>query len=117
VVRVDYDVSTTFKWPHAAWVKEFGVNVLNLTEAVEVMEKGLLVKDGKGKQRLIEAGTMILAGPGKSVQDPASSLAYVCDELFVTGDAIQPRLNISPQERSSELTALAIPYYIWNKFT
>ena len=62
-----------------------------LTQAVEVTEKGLLVKDGKGKQRLIEAGTIILAGPRKSTQDLASSLEYVCDELYVIGDAIQPR--------------------------
>lgn len=89
--RVDYDVSTTFKWRHAAWVKEFSVNVLNLTEAVEVKDKGLMVRDEKGKQRLIEAGTIILAGPRKSMQELASSLEYVCDELYVIGDAIQPR--------------------------
>jgi 2,4-dienoyl-CoA reductase (NADPH2) len=89
--RVDHDVSLTFKWRHAAWVKEFGINVLNLTEAVEVTEKGLLVKDEKGRQRLIEAGTIILAGPRKSTQALASSLEYLSDEIYVIGDAIQPR--------------------------
>ncbi len=89
--RVDHDVSITFKWRHAAWVKEFGINVLNLTDAVEVTEKGLLVKDEKGKQRLIDAGTIIFAGPRKSLQALATSVEHLVDEIYVIGDAIQPR--------------------------
>jgi len=89
--RVDYDVSTTFKWRHAAWVKEFGVNVLNLTEALEVTEKGVRVRDEKGHERLIEVGTVILAGPRKSMQDLSGALENFCDELYLIGDAIQPR--------------------------
>lgn len=89
--RVDYDVSITFKWRHAAWVKELGINVLNFTHAVEVTEKGLLIRGEKGDQRLIEAGTIIVAGPRISVQELATSLEYVGDEVYLVGDAIKPR--------------------------
>ena len=89
--RVDYDVSTTFRWRHAAWVKEFGINVLNLANAFEVTEKSVRVKDEEGNQKLIEAGTVIIAGPRESFQDLAMSLEYLCDEIYVIGDAVQPR--------------------------
>jgi 2,4-dienoyl-CoA reductase (NADPH2) len=89
--RVDYDISATFKWRHAAWVKEFGINVLNFANPVEVKDTGLVVKDEKGEQLFIEAGTIILGGPRKSQQDMVTALEYFCDELYVIGDAIQPR--------------------------
>jgi 2,4-dienoyl-CoA reductase (NADPH2) len=89
--RVDYDISTTFKWRHAAWVKEFGINVLNLSSAVEVTEEGLVIKDENGEKRLIEAGTIVIAGPRKASQDLMAGLEYLCDELYVIGDAIKPR--------------------------
>jgi 2,4-dienoyl-CoA reductase (NADPH2) len=89
--RVDYDVSATFKWRHAAWVQEFGIHVLTISHALEVKEEGLLIKDEKSEKRSIQAGTIILAGPRRSAQDLSTSLEYVCDELYVVGDAIKPR--------------------------
>jgi 2,4-dienoyl-CoA reductase (NADPH2) len=89
--RVDYDVSSTFKWRHAAWVKEFGINVLNLTEVIEVTEKGLLIQDEKDNQRELEAETIILAGPRIAIQELSASLEYIGDEVYLVGDAIKPR--------------------------
>lgn len=89
--RVDYDVSPTFKWRHGAWVKEFGIHVLNMTQCLEVTDKGLLIQDEKGNQRLLEAETIIIAGPRMSLQDLSTSLEYVSDEIYVVGDAIKPR--------------------------
>ena len=89
--RVDYDVSSTFKWRHAAWVKEFGINVLNLTQWLEVTDKGLLIRDEKNNQRLLEAETIILAGPRFSIQELSASLEYIGDEIYMVGDAVKPR--------------------------
>ena len=89
--RVDYDVSPTFKWRHAAWVKEFGINVLSLCEALEVVEKGVRVRDEKGKERVIEADTVVLAGPRRSLQDLNTSLEFIGDEVYTVGDAVTPR--------------------------
>jgi 2,4-dienoyl-CoA reductase (NADPH2) len=89
--RVDYDVSSTFKWRHAAWVKEFGINVLNLTLVIEVTEKGLLIQDEKNNQRELEAETIIMAGPRVAIQELSASLEYIGDEVYLVGDAIKPR--------------------------
>ena len=89
--RVDYDVSSTFKWRHAAWVKEFGINVLNLTQVIEVTEKGLLIQDENNNQRELEAETIILAGPRVALQELSASLEYIGDEVYMVGDAIKPR--------------------------
>ncbi|MFH1489520.1 MAG: FAD-dependent oxidoreductase [Pseudomonadota bacterium] len=89
--RVDYDISPTFKWRHASWVKEFGIHVMNLSRALEVTEKGLVIRDGDGRQRLIEAGTAVLAGPRISMQDLSEELEYLGDEIYMIGDAVKPR--------------------------
>lgn len=68
---------------------------MNLTNPLEVTGKGLLLKDEKGDQRLIEAETIIIAGPRKSKQELSSMLEYLCDELYMVGDAIQPRFIIN----------------------
>ncbi|MDP6180020.1 MAG: hypothetical protein QGG48_09035 [Desulfatiglandales bacterium] len=65
--------------------------MLNFTHAVEVTEKGLLTRGEKGEQRLIEAGTIVLAGPRISLQELSTSLEYVGDEVYLVGDAIKPR--------------------------
>jgi hypothetical protein len=80
--RFDYDIIPTFKWYHAAWVKEFGINVLNLREALKVTDAGLRIKDEKGKDRVIEAGTIVLAGPRVSLQEFTSSLEFIGDEVY-----------------------------------
>jgi 2,4-dienoyl-CoA reductase (NADPH2) len=89
--RVDYDVSTTFKWRHAAWVKEFAINVLTLTRAVEITDKAVVVENDKGDRREIEAETVVIGGPRKAEQELLSALENFTDELHVVGDAIQPR--------------------------
>jgi 2,4-dienoyl-CoA reductase (NADPH2) len=89
--RVDYDVSSTFKWRHAAWVKEFGIHVLNMSEALEVTDAGVRIRDEKGDEKLIEAGTVVLAGPRVSVQELSTSLEFIGDEVYMVGDAVKPR--------------------------
>lgn len=89
--RVDYDVSPTFKWRHAAWVKEFGINVLNQCEALEVTDKGVRIRDEKGGEKLIAAETVVLAGPRISLQELSTSLEFIGDEVYIVGDAVKPR--------------------------
>jgi 2,4-dienoyl-CoA reductase (NADPH2) len=40
---------------------------------------------------MIEAGTIIVAGPRESVQDLAETLEYAVDELYLVGDASKVR--------------------------
>jgi 2,4-dienoyl-CoA reductase (NADPH2) len=90
-MRVDYDISPTFKWRHAAWVKELGINVMNVATVTELTKNGLRVKDNEGEEKLIEANTIIMAGPRKPMQELSRELEYVADEVYMIGDAIKPR--------------------------
>ncbi len=89
--RIDYDISPTFRWRHAAWIEEFKINTINRTHALEVTQKGLRIRDKDGDERLIEVGTVILAGPRVSIQELSTSLEFAADEIYLVGDAIKPR--------------------------
>ena len=89
--RVDYDISPTFKWRHAAWVKELGIKVMNGARVISVSDKGLMVQDDEGEEKPIEAETIVLAGPRMPSQELFGELEFVTDEIYMIGDAIKPR--------------------------
>lgn len=89
--RVDFDVSMTFKWRHTGLVKELGIGVY--TEALPMaIDGGAVQIRGKDKQeRSLPADTVILAGPLAPNQNLVHDLEYLCDELYMVGDAMTPR--------------------------
>ncbi len=89
--RVDTDVSTTFKWRHAAWVKEFNIKVLTESKVTEIKDGSVTVFTKKGETIPIEADIVIVAGPRKSVQGLFTELEYLTDELYLVGDSVLPR--------------------------
>lgn len=89
--RLGEDVIATFKWRHAAWVRELRIQTLLNTRAKEITEEGVVVEEAGGPERLIPADTVILAIPRKPRQQLLTDLEFVCDELYVIGDAVKPR--------------------------
>ncbi|MBI2364751.1 MAG: FAD-dependent oxidoreductase [Deltaproteobacteria bacterium] len=89
--RLGEDVIATFKWRHAAWVKELQIQTLLNTHAKEITEAGVLAVDAQGAERLVPADTVILALPRSPRQQLLTDLEFVCDELYVIGDAVKPR--------------------------
>lgn len=89
--RLGEDVIATFKWRHAAWVKELQIQTLLNTHAKEITEAGVLALDAQGAERLVPADTVILALPRSPRQQLLTDLEFVCDELYVIGDAVKPR--------------------------
>lgn len=89
--RVDTEVSTTFKWRHAAWVEEFGIKVFTEAKVVEVHDNGVEIVNAKGDIAWLEADVVIVAGPRKPVQRLFTELEYLTDELYLIGDAVIPR--------------------------
>lgn len=89
--RVDFDVSTTFKWRHNALVKQLSIQVH--TEAVPLgIENGSVqIRDKDRNEHYLPADSVILAGPVAPKQNLVSELEYFCDELYVVGDAMIPR--------------------------
>ena len=89
--RVGEDVIATFKWRHAAWVRELHIQTLLNTRAREITADGVWVEEAEGPPKLLPADTVILAIPRKSRQQLLNDLEFVCDELYVIGDAVKPR--------------------------
>ncbi len=89
--RLGEDVIATFKWRHAAWVRELQIQALLNTRAKEITEQGVVVEEAGGSERLVPADTVILAIPRKPRQQLLNDLEFVCDELYVIGDAVKPR--------------------------
>jgi 2,4-dienoyl-CoA reductase-like NADH-dependent reductase (Old Yellow Enzyme family)/thioredoxin reductase len=88
--RMGEDVVATFKWRHAAWVKELEIQALLNTQATEIVPEGVWVDSG-GQRRLLPADNVILAIPRRPCQQLLTDLEFVCDELYTVGDAIKPR--------------------------
>jgi len=88
--RVDTDVSTTFKWRHAAWVKEFNIKVLTESRVTEIKDNGTVVV-GKNNTLFLEADQVVVAGPRRSDQHLFTELDYLTDEIYLVGDGVAPR--------------------------
>jgi 2,4-dienoyl-CoA reductase (NADPH2) len=89
--RVDHDVSPTFKWRHNALVKELGIEVYTQAEILSLARDKVTLKDKDGQEVSLPADTIVVAGPRKPLQHLVHELEYLCDELYVVGDAMIPR--------------------------
>lgn len=88
--RIDFDVVRAMRWRERYFVQKFGIEALTNSTVREVTEKGVKVQDSAGKERFVEADTVVLA-VRESNQDLESQLEELCDELYLIGDAIKPR--------------------------
>jgi len=91
-----WNVAPTFKWRHAAWVKELGINVLRSASAKGWDGDGALLLDWhaeppegapKRPERL-DVDLIVAAGERASRQKLVSELEYRVDVLHVVGDAV-----------------------------
>ena len=60
--KVGEDVIPTFKWRHAAWVKEYDIDVITNATIKEIHTDAVVVTDAEGNERTLEADTIIDAG-------------------------------------------------------
>lgn len=89
--RVDFDVSTTFKWRHSALVKKLNIGVFTQAKPLSIESGSVKIRDNEGAEHDLPADVVILAGPVRSRQELATELEYFCDELYLIGDAMVPR--------------------------
>jgi 2,4-dienoyl-CoA reductase-like NADH-dependent reductase (Old Yellow Enzyme family)/thioredoxin reductase len=104
--RLGEDVIATFKWRHAAWVKEFQIKSLLNTRAIAITKEGVVVEEN-GAERVVPADSVILAIPRKSRQQLINDLEFVSDELYAIGDAVKPR-SMHNAIRDGYLTGIRI---------
>jgi 2,4-dienoyl-CoA reductase (NADPH2) len=85
------DVGLTFKWRHDKWIKDLGIRALTQTRAVSLDGMGVRVRSADGQEEVIPADTVIYAGPRVAQQELFPACEYLCDEIYLIGDAVIPR--------------------------
>ncbi|MHB8764734.1 MAG: oxidoreductase [Deferrisomatales bacterium] len=85
------DLGITFRWRHKQWLDELGVRVLTQTQPLGAEGDGVRVRLATGQEEVIGADTLLFAGPRRSEQDLLLSCEYLCDEIYILGDAVAPR--------------------------
>jgi 2,4-dienoyl-CoA reductase-like NADH-dependent reductase (Old Yellow Enzyme family)/thioredoxin reductase len=89
--RIASDVIPTFRWRHAAWIRDFDIQTLTRARVEAVTKTGVTVIRSDGARTVVPADTVIAAGPRRSVQDLIDALEFSADEQYVVGDAVRPR--------------------------
>lgn len=89
--RIAGDVKPSFKWRHASWVEELGIACLTSSRLLKVTRDGVTVRDGKGKETVLPADTVIFADGAKPAHDLFHEFEWMVDELHGVGDAMIPR--------------------------
>ncbi|MDH5750746.1 MAG: FAD-dependent oxidoreductase, partial [Rhodospirillales bacterium] len=89
--RLAHDVSPTWKWRHSAWIKELGIEAMTSTRVTDIRKGQVSVIDGEGNERILEADTVIIAGPSRPNQGMVNDFQWMVDETYATGDATIPR--------------------------
>lgn len=85
------DVASTFKWRHDKWLRDLGIRVLCESRAGGLDAKGVRVVGGDGTEQVIIADTVLYAGPRVSQHALFIECEYLCDEIYMIGDAVIPR--------------------------
>jgi len=92
-------VAPTFKWRHAAWVKELGIRVLQGGAAEGWDDSGRLrlrwegessPPEGEERPDALDLDLLVVSGGRRSRQKLIRDLEYRVDVLHVVGDAVHP---------------------------
>jgi len=94
--RPSWDVAPTFKWRHAAWVKQFGIRVLSGASAAGWDAGGRLLLQWAGEAEgerpdALEVDLLVAAGERESRQRLVQECEYRADVVHTIGDAVAPQ--------------------------
>jgi 2,4-dienoyl-CoA reductase (NADPH2) len=89
--RLANDVIPTYKWRHATWVKEYSIDTLTSAKVKQIRTEAVVAVDREGKEHILPANSVVVAGPRQSRQELAKELEFFTDELHIIGDAVSPR--------------------------
>lgn len=84
-------------WPR------LGIEVISHSTLTQVTDEGLVVLDGEGKQRLIEADTVVLALGMRPNNDLKGKLEGKVPEIYEVGDCVRPRKIIDAVHEASRI--------------
>ena len=89
--RIAGDVKPSFKWRHASWVEELGIECITSATLVRVADDGVTVREAKGGERFVPADSVILAAAAQPAHALMHEFEWMVDELHGAGDALVPR--------------------------
>jgi len=84
-------VAATFRWRHAAWLKEVGIRSYTGARIVLIEDRAVRFLDREGEEVALKADTIVLGAPRRSRNGLIPEMEYSVDELYAIGDAVFPR--------------------------
>jgi len=103
--KVGQDIGNSTRWTVMAELKRLGVKMVTGAKAIEVTEGGLKIQKDS-REELLPADSIVIATGSKS-ENALASLKDLVPELYVIGDAKQPR-NALEAIKEGFLTGLGI---------
>jgi len=88
---IGQDITPTFKWRHTAWIKELSIETLTDAHVVGLSSKGVEVRTDDRDLKTLSADNIVVCMPYKSQQELYIALEFLCDEIYIIGDAVTPR--------------------------
>lgn len=84
------DIGSSTRWTIMKDLKRFGVKIITGARALRIDESGLEINK-EGKKEILKADSIVIATGSKSVNRLKEEIGDLVDELYVIGDAIEPR--------------------------
>ena len=103
--KVGQDIGNSTRWTVMAELKRLGVKIIVGAKAIEVTDAGLRIQK-EAREDLLPADSLVIATGSKS-ENALASLKDLVPELYVIGDAKEPR-NALEAIREGFLTGLTI---------
>ncbi len=88
--RPALNVGASWRWRHVAWLNELGVKFRGGLKVVGADSKTITVRNAEGQEETLPAATIVW-GVREPQKELIHDLDYMFDELYIIGDAIEPR--------------------------
>jgi 2,4-dienoyl-CoA reductase (NADPH2) len=91
--KIGQDIGTSTRWTVLQEIRRLGVKVMLNARAKRVEKAGVVVEQ-KGKEILVEGDSVVTALGSKSVNRIWGSIKWRAKEVYLIGDALEPRKAI-----------------------
>jgi 2,4-dienoyl-CoA reductase (NADPH2) len=104
--KLGQDIGISSRWTVMAELARLGVTLVANAQVTAITEKGVRIQK-EDEESLLSADTVILATGSRSVDTLSTQVAGLVPEVYVVGDAVQPR-NALEAIKEGFLTGLKI---------
>ena len=101
--QVGTDMGNTVQWHLLKKLKEHRVTISRFTELKRVTETGITVHRHGVEEVWSEFDTVVLAVGSQSSNELAAALKGIVKELYIIGDAVEPRRGVDATQEGAEV--------------